>query len=52
VKHRFEQGRPFSAVERMVVSEDDRENRLQAYVWRCFYGVRKLDQYIRPVQTL
>jgi len=52
VKYRFEQGRPFSAVERMVVSESDRENRLQAYVWRCFYGVRKVDQYIRPVQTL
>ena len=52
VKYRFEQGRPFSAVERMVVSESDRENRLQAYVWRCFYVARKLDQYIRPVQTL
>ena len=52
VKYRYEQGRPFSAVERMVVSESDRQNRLQAYMWRCFYGTRKLDEYIRPVQTL
>jgi hypothetical protein len=29
VKYRFDQGRPFSAVERMVVSEDDRENRFR-----------------------
>ncbi len=50
VKYRFDQGRPFSAIERMVVSENDRENRSQAYLWRCFYGVRKLGQYVRPVQ--
>ena len=50
VKYRFDQGRPFSAVERMVVSENERENRYQAYVWRCLYGVRKLGQYVRPVQ--
>jgi len=54
VKYRFNQGRPFSAVERLVVSEKgekERENRLQAYVWRCFYGIRKLGQYVRPVQV-
>jgi len=51
VKYRFDQGRPFSAVERLVVSESERENRLQAYVWRCFYGGRKLDQYVKPVQV-
>jgi len=50
VKCRFDRTRPFSAVERMVVSENDRENRLQAYVWRCSYGVRKLGQYVRPVK--
>jgi len=48
VKYRFDQGRPFSAVERMVVSESDRENRFQSYVWRCSYGYRKLGQYVRP----
>jgi len=46
-KYRFDHGRPFSTIERLVVSESERENRLQAYVWRCFYGGRKIDQYIR-----
>ena len=50
VKYRFDQGRPLSAVERMVVSENERENRHQAYVWRCLYGVRNLGQYVRPVK--
>ena len=48
VKYRFEQGRPFSVVERMVVSESGRVNRLQDYVWRCFYGDRELSRYVRP----
>jgi len=48
VKYRFEHGRPFSAVERMVVSETEKEGRLQDYVWRCFYGDRGLGQYVRP----
>ena len=48
VKYRFEQGRPFSVVERMVVAEAGRVDRMQDYVWRCFYGDRGLDQYIRP----
>ncbi|KAF9644890.1 hypothetical protein BDM02DRAFT_829537 [Thelephora ganbajun] len=49
VKYRFDRGRPFSTIERLVVSESERENRLQAYVWRCFYGSRKLGQYVRSV---
>jgi hypothetical protein len=48
VKYRYEQGRPFSTVERMVVSGSERTNRQQDYVWRCFYGSRKLGQYVRP----
>jgi hypothetical protein len=51
VKYRFDQGRPFSAVERLMVGENERKNRLQAFVWRCFYGTRKLGQYVRPVQV-
>lgn len=47
VKYRSDQGRPFSTVERLVVSESERENRLEAYVWRCFYGSRKIAQYVR-----
>ena len=49
VKYRFDQGRPFSTVERLVVSESERENRMQAYVWRCFHGSRKIGQYVRSV---
>jgi len=48
VKYRFEHGRPFSVVERTVVGEAGRVDRLQDYVWRCFYGDRGLDQYVRP----
>jgi hypothetical protein len=51
VKYRSDQGRPFSAVERLATSESESENRLQAYVWRCFYGTHKLDQYIQTVQV-
>jgi hypothetical protein len=47
VKHRFEEGRPFSVVERMVVSESERSNRLQDHVWRRFYDGRNLGQYVR-----
>jgi hypothetical protein len=47
VKYRFEQGRPFSAVERLVVSESERENRLQSYLWRWLYGTHKLAQYVQ-----
>ena len=48
VKYRFEQGRPFSAVERMVVNRSERTNRQEDYVWRCFYGSHELSQYVRP----
>jgi len=49
VKYRYEQGRPFSVVERMVVGGSERTNRQEDYVWRSFYGSRKLSQYVRPV---
>ena len=49
VIYRFEIGRPFSVVERMVVSKSERANRLQDYVWRCFYNDRKLGQYVQPI---
>ena len=48
VKYRFDQGRPFSTVGRLVVSGSDRDNRMQDYAWRCFYGCRKVGQYVRP----
>jgi len=48
VRYRFEQGRPFSSVERMVVSESERINRQQDFLWRCFYCHYRLDQYVRP----
>lgn len=48
VRYRFEQGRPFSSVERMVVSESERVNRRLDFLWRCFYGSCGLDQYVRP----
>ena len=46
VRHRFEQGRAFSSVERMVVSESERTNRVQDYIWICFYG--RLERYVQP----
>jgi len=49
VKYRFEDGRPFFAVERMVVSESEWSNRQQGYVWRFFYNDRKLGQYVHSV---
>jgi len=49
VRYRFENGRPLSAVERMVVSESERSNRQQGHVWRCFYNDRELGQYLLPV---
>ena len=49
VKYRCEQGRPFSTVERMVVNGSERSDRQpEDCVWRCFYGSRKLGQYVRP----
>ena len=49
VRYRFENGCPFSVVERMVVCESERSDRQQDHVWRCFYDDRKLGQYVRPV---
>ena len=49
VKHRFEQGHPFAAVERLAVSENERVNRLQAHVWRCFYNGRDIGRYVVPI---
>jgi len=48
VRYRFEQGQPFSLVERMVASDNEEVNRRQADVWRSFYRDRCLDQYVRP----
>lgn len=48
-KYRFDKGRPFSVMERLEVNESERENRLEGYVWRCFYGSRKISQYVQPV---
>ena len=48
VQYRFEYGRPFSAVERMVDGGSERANRQLVYLWRCFYGSHKLGQYVRP----
>ena len=47
VTYRFKQGRPFSAVERMVVSESEQVNRQQDLVWRYFFNDCCLDKYIR-----
>ena len=47
VVHRFEHGRPFSAVERMVVNQNERVNRQQDFVWRLFYNDRRLDDFVR-----
>lgn len=46
VIYRSEHGRPFSAVERMVVSESGWVNRRMDLVWRRFYDDRCLDRYV------
>ena len=48
VRYRFEHGRPFSTVERMVVGGSGRTNRHLDYLWRSFYGSRKLGEYVLP----
>ena len=48
VRYRFFQGRPLSAVERMVTSESERTNREQDFIWRCFYNGRELSRYVQP----
>lgn len=47
VVYRFEHGRPLSSVERMVVSESERINRQQSFVWRSFYDDRSLYQHVQ-----
>jgi hypothetical protein len=47
VKYQFEPRWPFSVVERLVVSESERENRLNSYLWRWLYGTHKLAQYVQ-----
>ncbi|KAF9787506.1 hypothetical protein BJ322DRAFT_729341 [Thelephora terrestris] len=46
VIYRFEHGRPFFPVERMVVSKSKRVNREQDLVWQFFYNDRHLDRYL------
>ena len=46
VKRRFREGRPFSTVERMIVSEDEEMNRLQDSLWREFYDARGIQKYL------
>ena len=48
VVYRFEHGRPFSVVERMVVDESERVSRKQDVAWRSYYDNYCLDQYVRP----
>ena len=48
VRDRFLQGRPLSAVERMVTSDSERVNREQDFVWRCLYDGRELGKFIKP----
>ena len=47
VTYRFEHGRPFSAVERMVISKCEWVNRQQDIAWRWFYNDRHLGEYIQ-----
>jgi len=48
VRDRFHQGRPLSAVERMVTNKGERANREQDFIWRCFYNGRKIYKYVQP----
>jgi len=48
VQYRFHQGRPLSAVERMVTNKGERANREQDFIWRCFYNDREICKYVQP----
>ena len=48
VRVRFETGRPLSAVERMVVSEDGEINRLQDVVWKRFIKCNDIARFLVP----
>jgi len=52
VEYRFREGRPFSTVGRMVVSEDEQVNRLQDNMWRWLYNYRNLQKYLAPVHVV
>lgn len=47
VVYRFKQKRPFSSVERMLISESEEIDREQELKWSRFYRGRRLDQYIQ-----
>ena len=46
VEHRFKGGRPFSTVERMIVSGDKRVDRLHDHVWGSFCDGRRIREYL------
>jgi hypothetical protein len=48
VRYRFEHGRPFSAVERMVDRRNEGAKEWLDYLWGCFYESRKLGRYVIP----
>jgi len=45
-KFRFREGQQLSAVERMVVSNDEQVNQLQVCVWRQFCDGRRIEEYL------
>jgi len=49
VEYRFKEGRPFSAVERMAVSEDEQVDRSQENVWRQFWDDHRIGEYVVSV---
>ena len=49
VEHRFREGRALSAVERMVVSKDERVNQLHDRLWRRFWNDRRIGEYLASV---
>ena len=52
VAYRFEHGRLFSLVERMVISGGERINRWQEILWKSFYDDCRLDRYIHGGRCL
>lgn len=48
VEYRFEHGRPLSVVERMILGGTERPNRYLDFLWRRFYGTRKLHRFVQP----
>ena len=52
VIYRSSHGRPFSCVERMVVSDSKQVNREQKFVWRYFFNDRRLGRYIQTGEVV